>query len=85
MTDQNGNGFLNKNYSIMTLAYPVCWRIIKRDIYNGRAGWSFERPKFLANLTNVKTPENFDSMDWENFFGTTRIKSSYGTVPYKWW
>ncbi|BAZ17546.1 hypothetical protein NIES4071_94260 [Calothrix sp. NIES-4071] len=58
----------------MALAYPVCWRIIKRDIYSGRAGWGFERPKFLANITDVKTPENFNSVDWENFFGTTKSK-----------
>lgn len=56
----------------MTLAYPIYWRIIKPDIYNGRTGWSFERPKFLANLTGAKTPENFNTMDWDNSFGTTK-------------
>jgi hypothetical protein len=27
----------------MTLVYPLCWRIIKRDIYNGRTGWVLVR------------------------------------------
>lgn len=65
----------------MTLVYPLCWRIIKRDIYNGRVGWGFERPKFFANLTTLRTPENFDNLDWEKFFGTT--KSSVVTELFR--
>ncbi|MBW4511109.1 MAG: hypothetical protein KME64_32025 [Scytonematopsis contorta HA4267-MV1] len=56
----------------MPIVYPLCWRIIKRGVYNDRLGWSFERRKVFVNLTDIPTPENFDSIDWEIFFRTSK-------------
>lgn len=55
----------------MTLVYPLCWRIIKHEIRNGKVGWAFERPALFCNLTNLPTP-NLKTLDIEAFFGTSK-------------
>jgi hypothetical protein len=56
----------------MSIVYPICWRIIKRGVFNGRLGWGFERPNFFANVTDIPTPQNFTTTDWEEFFCTSK-------------
>lgn len=57
----------------MELVFPLCWRVIHRNIKNGRACWSFWRVSVFCNTTNLATPD-ITKLDIENLFGTTKPK-----------
>jgi hypothetical protein len=60
-------------YNSMELVFPLCWRVINRNIKNGRACWSFWRVSVFCNTIDLTAPD-ITKVDIENLFGTTKTK-----------